>query len=62
MDMSHPAEEGITRNGHNFIRLGNSGFPLCVIDELNVRPGPVEGLTLQGMLQVYELFLQRYQL
>ncbi len=62
MDMSHPIEEGITRNGHNFIRLGNSGFPLCVIDELNVRPRPVEGLTLQGMLQVYELFLERYQL
>ncbi|MFP4300930.1 MAG: alpha/beta fold hydrolase [Spirochaetaceae bacterium] len=62
MDMRQPAEEGITRNGHNFIRLGSSGFPLCVIDELNVRPGPVEGLTLQGMLQVYELFLQRYQL
>lgn len=62
MEMSHPIEEGTSRNGHAFIRLGNSGFPLCVIDELNVRPKPVEGLTLQGMLQVYEPFLERYQL
>lgn len=62
MDMSHPIDEGITRNGHAYIRLGNSGRPLFVIDELNVRPRPVEGLTLQGMLQVYEAYLEHYQL
>lgn len=62
MDMSHPIDQGTTRNGHAYLRLGNTGRPLFVIDELNVRPRPVEGLTLQGMLQVYEAYLEHYQL
>ncbi|MFW5811741.1 MAG: alpha/beta fold hydrolase [Alkalispirochaetaceae bacterium] len=60
--MSKPIEQGVSRNGHAFIRIGNHGYPLCLIDDLHFRPKPVEGLTLQGMLQVYEKYLERHQL
>lgn len=62
MDMSKPIEQGVSRNGHAFVRIGNHGVPLCLIDDIHFRPRPVEGLTLQGMLQVYEKYLDHHQL
>lgn len=58
MDPNLPVDQGITRNGHAYLRIGEGGAPLCLIDELHFRPRPVEGLTLQGMLQTYEAYLE----
>lgn len=61
MDPNLPIDQGVTRNGHAYLRIGEVGTPLCLIDELHFRPRPVEGLTLHGMLQTYEPYLERHR-
>jgi pimeloyl-ACP methyl ester carboxylesterase len=48
------AYHGAASNGISYVRIGESGPPLVVFDEMKLEHKPVEGLVLQGLVEMYE--------